>query len=114
MIVKRLIPCRMCKFAGRETLTPWKPFLKWVETYSIEMGKIRSETKDRDQHLDKMRAVLADLLNIAAEHMWQFEEVLEDIMRDFGIVLDEAVLKEQLQHVRNVVKNDCSIVDAYR
>jgi hypothetical protein len=108
LISKRLIPCRLWKFEGRETLKSWQPLIKCVEKYSAEMSKIRGKTNDRTEHLEKTKALLADLLNSAAEIQRLCKEMLEDNMRHSLIAFDEAVLKEQLQRVRDDVSNDCS------
>jgi hypothetical protein len=48
-------------------------------------------------------------MSITIDVMKVYETWIKDIMGDFdlGIALDEAVLKEQFQRVRNVGKNDC-------
>jgi hypothetical protein len=40
--------------------------------------------------------------------MWDCEALLGDTIRDFGIALSEAELREHLQRVRNQVMYDCS------
>jgi hypothetical protein len=54
------------------------------------------------------KALLGELPNTAAEIMSECEALLADTIRDFGITLHDAELKEYLQRVRNQVMHDCS------
>ena len=59
-------------------------------------------------HSGKTKALLNALLNTSAEIVWDCETLLEDTIRDLGIALSEADLREDLQRVRNQVMYDCS------